>query len=86
MPRLFAVAGLTDIEAEVVPIVVRDPDALDNALGLRDWGRLAVEQGLIGRDDAAAWESMLDASIAGGWFLYALNIFITRGIRLSKTR
>jgi SAM-dependent methyltransferase len=86
MPRLFAVAGLTDIGAEVVPIVVRDPEALDNALGLRDWGRLAVEQGLIGRDDAAAWESMLDASIAGGWFLYAFNIFITRGIRLSKTR
>ena len=79
MPRLFAEAGLRDVEAEAIPIVIRDPGALDNALGLREWARLAVEQGSIGRDDAARWESMLDASIAGSWFLYAFNVFITRG-------
>ena len=79
MPRLFAEAGVRDIDAEAIPIVIRDPQALDNALGLRDWARLGVEQGSIGRDDAVRWESMLDASIAGGWFLYAFNIFITCG-------
>jgi SAM-dependent methyltransferase len=79
MPRLFAEAGLTDIECEGVPIVVRDPTALDNALGLRDWARLAVDRGLIARGDATLWESMLDESMKGCWFLYAFTIFLTRG-------
>jgi SAM-dependent methyltransferase len=84
MPRLFAQAGLADIEVGAIPIVVRDPTALDNALGLRDWGRLAVEQRLVAPEDAAAWEAMLDASIAGGWFLYAFTIFITRGTKPAR--
>jgi len=81
MPRAFAQAGLSRIEAEAIPIVVRDPTALDNTLGLRDWARLSVEQGLISKEDAATWEAMLDESIAGGWFLYAFNIFLTRGTK-----
>lgn len=81
MPRLFAETGLGGIEAEAIPIVIRDPEALENALGLRDWARLAAEQELIAGVDAAEWESMVDDSIAGGWFLYAFNIFITRGTK-----
>jgi SAM-dependent methyltransferase len=84
MPRLFAEAGLRDIECEAVPIVVRDHTALDDALGLRGWAGLALKEGLIAGDDASAWERMLDESIAGGWFLYAFAIFITRGTTPSR--
>src|SRR5207244_9779607 len=47
MGTLFARAGLTDVRVEAVPIVLRDPKALDNALGLRDWATFAHERGFI---------------------------------------
>ena len=79
MPRLFAEAGLTDVRAEALPVVVTDPAALDNALGLRTWAGLAAAQGLLDRADAARWEAALDEAAAGGWFLYAFCVFITTG-------
>jgi SAM-dependent methyltransferase len=79
MPRLFAEAGLTDVRAEAVPIVVAEPAALDNALGLRTWAGLAATQGLLDRADVARWEAGLDEAAAAGWFLYAFCVFITTG-------
>jgi SAM-dependent methyltransferase len=79
MPRLFAEAGLADIRAEAVPIVVTDPAALDNALGLRTWAGLAATQGLLEQADVGRWEAALDQAAAGGWFLYAFCVFITTG-------
>jgi SAM-dependent methyltransferase len=79
MPRLFAAAGLDRVRAEAVPIVVTDPAALDNALGLRAWAGLAEGQRLLGRADVARWEAALDEAAAGGWFLYAFCVFITSG-------
>ena len=35
--RMFADLGLADVQVEEVPIVLQDPTALDNAMGLRDW-------------------------------------------------
>jgi SAM-dependent methyltransferase len=79
VPRLFAEAGLTDVRAEAVPVVVVDPASLDNVLGLRTWANLAAARGLLEAADAARWEAALDEAAAGGWFLYAFCVFITRG-------
>ena len=79
MARLFAEAGLTDVRAEAVPIVVTEPSALDNALGLRTWAGLAAAQGLLDGADVTRWEAALDEAAAGGWFLYAFCVFITTG-------
>jgi SAM-dependent methyltransferase len=79
MGRLFARAGLTDVRVEAVPIVLRDPKALDNALGLRDWATFAHEQGFIEADEVSAWEGALDEAAANGCFLYSFSLFITAG-------
>jgi SAM-dependent methyltransferase len=79
MGRLFVRAGLTDVRVEAVPIVLRDPTALDNMMGLRDWASFAHEQGLIEEGEVSAWETSLDEAAAAGWFLYAFSLFITAG-------
>jgi SAM-dependent methyltransferase len=83
MGRLFVQAGLTDVQVEAVPIVLRDPKALDNALGLRDWASFAHEQGLVEADEVSAWETALDEAAANGSFLYSFWLFITAGRKLS---
>jgi SAM-dependent methyltransferase len=79
MPRLFAAAGLDQVRTEAIPVVVTDPAALDNALGLRAWAGLAEGQGLLARADVPRWEAALDEAATGGWFLYAFCVFITTG-------
>ena len=79
MARLFAQAGLTEVQVEAVPIVLRDPTALDNALGLRHWAGLAHEHGLIEAHEVPAWEVALDEAAANGCFLYSFSLFITGG-------
>jgi SAM-dependent methyltransferase len=79
MSRLFVEAGLTDVRADAFPIVLTDPTALDNALGLRTWAGLAADQGLLEPEDVTRWEAALDAAAAGGWFLYTFCIFLTTG-------
>ncbi len=79
MGRLFVQAGLADVQVEAVPIVLRDPTALDNALGLRDWAVFAHEQGLVEADEVPAWEAALDEAATNGCFLYSFSLFITAG-------
>jgi SAM-dependent methyltransferase len=79
MPRLFVGAGLTRVRAEAIPIVLTEPSALDDAMGLRAWAGLAADQGLLDPADVARWEAALDDAAAGGWFLYAFCIFLTTG-------
>jgi hypothetical protein len=52
MRRLYVEAGLGETEVECVPIVLQEPTALDNALGLRSWAGLAYDQGLLAAHDA----------------------------------
>ena len=77
MGGLLAGAGLTDVTVEAAPIVLRSPEALDNAMGLRSWAQTAYERGLASADDADAWERKLDEAAASGCFLYAFTIFLT---------
>jgi ubiquinone/menaquinone biosynthesis C-methylase UbiE len=79
MGALFARAGLERVEVEAVPIVLRDPAALDNAMGLRTWAAVAAGRGVLTEEEAEAWERELDLAVAGGHFLYAFTIFITAG-------
>jgi SAM-dependent methyltransferase len=77
MPRLVAEAGMGEIRVEAAPIVLQDPAALDHALGLRGWARLAHDQGRLPSQDVVAWEAAIDGAAAGGWFLYSFSVFIT---------
>ena len=79
MGRLFVQAGLTGVEVEAAPIVLRDPKALDNALGLRSWASLAHEVRLVRADEVRVWEDAIDRAAADGCFLYAFSLFITAG-------
>lgn len=81
MGGLFARAGLTDITVEAVPVVLRDPTALDGALGLRSWASTAGSRELLTKDDVDAWERQLDEAVAEGRFLYSFAIFLTAGTK-----
>jgi SAM-dependent methyltransferase len=81
MGGLFAAAGLTDVSVETQPVVLRDPRALDDAMGLRTWAATAAECGLLSHEDAAAWERQLDEAVAEDRFLYAFSLFLTAGTR-----
>jgi SAM-dependent methyltransferase len=86
MGRLFVQAGLTDVHVEAVPIVLREPTALDNALGLRDWASFAHEEGLLDADEVSAWERAIDDAAASGSFLYSFSLFITAGRKPLRAR
>jgi SAM-dependent methyltransferase len=79
MGRLCVQAELADVRVEAMPIVVRDPAALDNALGVRDWTGFAHEHGLVRAGEVVAWQEALDAAAAGGFFLYAFTAFVMTG-------
>ena len=79
MGGLFVRSGLTDVSVETATVVLRDPTALGNAMGLRHWATAAHERGLLGAEEVGAWEGMIDESIAEGHFLYSFSVFITAG-------
>lgn len=81
MGGLFAAAGLTDLHVEAATVVLRDPTALDNAMGLRSWASVALERGLLAPDDVPSWERMIDDAVAAGHFLYSFTLFLTAGTR-----
>jgi SAM-dependent methyltransferase len=81
MGGLFVRAGLAEVVVEATTVVLRDPTALDNAMGLRSWALSAHERGLLQADRVQAWEQMIDDAIAQGHFLYSFTLFITAGTR-----
>lgn len=81
MGGLFLAAGLTDLAVEAVPVVLRDPSALDHAMGLRSWAGVAHDRGLLSAEDVAQWTSSLDEAVAAGHFLYGFSVFLTAATR-----
>jgi SAM-dependent methyltransferase len=79
MGGLFVRSGLTDVSVEAVPVVLRDPAALDNAMGLRTWAATASQRGHLEGEHVAEWERMIDEAVAEGRFLYAFSVFVTAG-------
>ncbi len=78
---VFGRAGLGDVVVEAVPVVLRDPAALDSAMGLRTWAATAHERGFLRGDEVEAWERGIDDAVAGGYFLYSFSVFLTAGSR-----
>lgn len=81
MPAMFREAGLDSIGVEPMTLVVRDPAAVDNVMGLRTWARSAHRAGLLDAGDVTRWEELYDATVAAGSFLYAVTFFITSGVK-----
>jgi SAM-dependent methyltransferase len=81
MGGVFVRAGLRDVSVEAAPVILRDPTALDNALGLRSWAAVAHERGLLDAADGERWEETIDRSIADGHFLYSFSLFLTAGTK-----
>lgn len=81
MPAMFRDAGLERIAIEAMTLVVRDPSAVDNVMGLRTWAATAQQHGHLEEDEVARWEALYDETVADGKFLYAVTFFITSGIK-----
>jgi SAM-dependent methyltransferase len=81
MGRLFVRAGLADIRVEAFSVVLHDPGALDNAMGLRSWAAAACARGYLPAQEVRRWEQMLDDALAEGHFLYSFTMYVTVGIK-----
>jgi SAM-dependent methyltransferase len=71
--------GLRDVTTEAHTLVVRDPTAVDNVLGLRTWAASAAAIGYLQPAQADAFEAQFDEAVARGRFLYAVTFFLTAG-------
>jgi SAM-dependent methyltransferase len=76
---LLAARGLTDITVEARTLVVRDPSAVDNVMGLRTWPQAAAAQGLLTPADADRFTALFDDAVRTGRFTYAVSFFLTAG-------
>jgi SAM-dependent methyltransferase len=85
MPGLFTAAGLVDVQVEAMILVVRDPTAVDDVMGLRTWAATGHQRGMLTAEDAAAWPQAIDRAVAAGRFLYAVTLFLTVGTKPSTT-
>jgi hypothetical protein len=76
---LFVRAGLEDVSVEERILVVRDPGAVDNVMGLRSWARTAFAHGTSSEEEVRQWETSYDAVVADRRFLWSVSFFITDG-------
>jgi ubiquinone/menaquinone biosynthesis C-methylase UbiE len=81
MLRLFIAAGLRDVQVEAMTLVIQDPTAVDNVMGLRTWAASAHRRGALPEEDVVRWEQATDEAIAQGYFLYAVTFFLTSGVK-----
>jgi SAM-dependent methyltransferase len=81
MIRLFVTTGLRDVKVEGMPLVIQDPTAVDNVMGLRTWAASAHRRGDLPAEDVARWEQDIEEAIAQGYFLYAVTFFLTSGVK-----
>ncbi|MFU8854149.1 methyltransferase domain-containing protein [Micromonospora sp. SL1-18] len=74
---LLAAQGLVDITVEARTLVVRDPTAVDNVLGLRSWADTAAQHGWLDPAEARAFEDQFDEAVTAHRFTYAVTFFLT---------
>ncbi len=75
--RLLAAHGLVDVTVEPRTLVVRDPTAVDNVLGLRSWAATAAQRGGLDPSEARAFEDQFDEAVRTHRFTYAVTFFLT---------
>ncbi|MEY9839546.1 methyltransferase domain-containing protein [Streptacidiphilus sp. EB103A] len=76
---LMAARAMSDITVEPHTLIVRDPRAADNVMGLRTWAQHAAEHGHLTPADVDRFTTQLDAAVAGHRFLYSVTLFLTAG-------
>ncbi|WP_367132915.1 MULTISPECIES: methyltransferase domain-containing protein [Streptomyces] len=76
---LLAAHGLEDIAVEARTLVVRDPSAADNVMGLRTWAHAAAVRGCLDPADADRFVAQFDDAVRAGRFTYAVTFFLTAG-------
>ncbi len=81
MISVFRRVGLTGIGAEAMTLIVRDPRAVDNVMGLRTWAGTAAENAFLTFEEAEKFEALFDESVRAGAFFYSVTFFITWGIK-----
>ncbi|KAB1102802.1 methyltransferase domain-containing protein [Micromonospora aurantiaca] len=74
---ILATLGLADITVEPRTLLVRDPAAADNVLGLRSWAATAAQRGVLEPAEARAFEDRFDEAVEAGRFTYAVTFFLT---------
>lgn len=77
IPSLLAQIGVVETTIEGRVLIVRDPTAVDNVMGLRTWAAEANARGLLSAEDADRWPALLDEATHQGAFCYSLTFFIT---------
>jgi len=81
MSGMFVALGLSDVQVEAMTLIVRDPTAVDNVMGLRTWARSAQKIGHVSEEDVIRWETLFDETVATGCFMYAVTFFLTAGVK-----
>ncbi|MBC9729095.1 methyltransferase domain-containing protein [Streptomyces sp. TRM68367] len=76
---LLSARGLGDITVEARTLVVRDPSAVDNVMGLRTWAHTAASRGYLDPEDADRFVVQFDDAVRTGRFMYAVTFFLTAG-------
>jgi SAM-dependent methyltransferase len=76
---LLAARGLHDITVEARTLVVRDPSAADNVMGLRTWAHTAAARGYLDPIEADRFVAQFDDAVRTGHFTYAVTFFLTVG-------
>ncbi|MDN3027862.1 methyltransferase domain-containing protein [Streptomyces sp. S.PB5] len=76
---LLTARGLRDLTVEARTLVVRDPSAVDNVMGLRTWAHTAAARGHLGLTDADRFVVQFDEAVRTGGFTYAVTFFLTAG-------
>ncbi|MES5820521.1 methyltransferase domain-containing protein [Streptomyces sp. RG80] len=74
---LLAARGLHDLTVEARTLVVRDPSAVDNVMGLRTWAHTAAARGHVDPADADRFVALYDDAVRTGRFTYAVTFFLT---------
>ncbi|MFB7055322.1 hypothetical protein ACFCXT_19620 [Streptomyces vinaceus] len=60
---LLAARGIHDITVEARTLVVRDPSAADNVMGLRTWAHTAAARGYLDPLDADRFVAQFDDAV-----------------------
>ncbi|ODB81689.1 MULTISPECIES: methyltransferase domain-containing protein [Micromonospora] len=74
---ILATLGLAEVTVEPRTLLVRNPNAADNVLGLRSWAGTAAQRGVLDPAEARAFEEQFDEAVEAGRFTYAVTFFLT---------
>ncbi|MFD3309718.1 hypothetical protein [Streptomyces sp. NPDC058694] len=76
---MLAARAMEDITVEARTLVVRDPTAVDNVMGLRSWAHTAAARGHLDSAAADRFVAQFDQAVRTGRFTYAVTFFLTSG-------